>query len=139
MAVRPGLACPYQVRGRLLNGDEAVICTIAHGNCTFQDERPTTGGQHTDVCLRPERGDFPFRAAPRYMTTNFASITSRSDLIEMVRRMVDTRTCDLVVLDEFGRPAGIVSATDILVTVVERMREFDEAEKEQTAAARKPK
>ena len=138
VAVRPGLACPYQVRGRLLNGDEAVICTLAHGSCTFQEVQPTTGGRHTDVCLRPEREDFPFGAAPRYMTTNFASVRSRSNLIEMVRRIVDTSASDLVVLDEFDRPAGIVSATDILVTVVERMREIDESEKERTTA-RMPK
>jgi len=56
----------------------------------------------------------------------------------MVGRIVDTSASDLVVLDEFDRPAGIVSATDILITVVERMCEFDESEKERTAA-RKPK
>jgi CBS-domain-containing membrane protein len=121
VTVRPGLACPYQVRGRLLNGDDAVICSLAHGSCTFQAEQPTTGGRHTDVCSRPERGDFPFGAAPRYMTTNFASITSRSNLSEMVQRIVDTGANNLVVLDKFDRPAGIVSATDVLSAVVERI------------------
>jgi CBS-domain-containing membrane protein len=138
VAVRPGLACPYQVRGRLLNGDEAVICTLAHGSCGFQEERSTTGGRHTDVCSRPEKGDFPFGAAPRYMTTNFANVRLGSNLIEMVRRIVDTRVSDLVVLDEFDRPVGIVSATDILITIAERFREFDGAEKEQSPA-RQPK
>jgi hypothetical protein len=45
-------ACPFQVKGRLLTGEEAVICKLAPGSCPFQDVRPTTGGRHTAVCLR---------------------------------------------------------------------------------------
>jgi predicted transcriptional regulator len=30
--VGPALTCPYQVRGRLLTGGEAVICILEHGS-----------------------------------------------------------------------------------------------------------
>jgi hypothetical protein len=56
---------PYQVQGRLLNGNEALICTLSHGSCEFQTEIPTTGGRHTDVCVRQKTADLPFGATPR--------------------------------------------------------------------------
>jgi nucleotide-binding universal stress UspA family protein len=43
-------ACPYQVRGRLLTGGNAVICTRTPGSCPLQEMRPMTGGRHTAVC-----------------------------------------------------------------------------------------
>src|SRR5262249_51674612 len=63
------LTCRYEVRGRLLNGDEAVICTLADGSCPFQSVQPTTGGRHTDVCTRQWAERPPFGAVPHYMTT----------------------------------------------------------------------
>ena len=117
------VTCPYQVQGRLLNGDEALICTLSHGSCRFQSETPTTGGRHTDVCVRQETADPPFGATPRYMTTYFGTIGRRSSLSEMVRHLVDTRADELIVLDDFDRPAGIVSATDVLIAIVNEMPE----------------
>jgi hypothetical protein len=46
----PPPACPYQVKGRLLTGAVAVICTQAPGSCPLQELRPMTGGRHTAVC-----------------------------------------------------------------------------------------
>jgi CBS-domain-containing membrane protein len=49
----PASACSYQTKGRLLTGEEAVICTLAEGSCPLQRMRPTTQGRHTAVCLAP--------------------------------------------------------------------------------------
>jgi len=46
-------ACPYQVNGRLLTGEETVICTLAEGCCPLQEMRPMTGGRHSAVCRLP--------------------------------------------------------------------------------------
>jgi CBS-domain-containing membrane protein len=46
----PPPACPYQVKGRLLTGADAVICTRSPGSCPLQEMRPMTGGRHTAVC-----------------------------------------------------------------------------------------
>jgi hypothetical protein len=46
-------ACPYQVKGRLLSGADAVICTRAPGSCPLQELRPMTGGRHTALCQLP--------------------------------------------------------------------------------------
>jgi hypothetical protein len=49
----PQPACPYQTKGRLLTGEEAVICILAEGNCPWRVTRPTTGGRHTSLCQLP--------------------------------------------------------------------------------------
>jgi len=46
-------ACPYQVKGRLLTGEEAVICTKSEGSCPQQVMRPSTGGRHQAICTLP--------------------------------------------------------------------------------------
>jgi CBS domain len=47
----PRPACPYQVKGRLLTGEDAVLCTRTQGSCSLQEMRPVTGGRRTVVCL----------------------------------------------------------------------------------------
>ena len=63
-------ACPYQVKGRLLTGEAAVICTQVEGSCPLQVMQLTTGGRHTALCTLPSgmfreglRGDGPGRAS----------------------------------------------------------------------------
>ena len=132
------VSCPYQVQDRLLNGDASLICTLSHGSCGFQSEIPTTGGRHTDVCMREETAHFPFGAIPGYMTKNLQTIKQRSTLVEMVLRLVNSRADGLIVLDESDRAAGVVSASDVLIAVVERMRDLAKVGTNR-ATARKPK
>src|SRR3954466_947641 len=47
----PSRTCCFQPEGRLLTGEEAVICTLAPGTCPLQAMRPATGGRHVAVCL----------------------------------------------------------------------------------------
>src|SRR5262245_51392569 len=112
--VSPVLTCPYQVRGRLLNGDMAVICTLSDGSCPFQALQPTTGGRHTDVCMRQGNQQPPRGALPRYVTTDIVTVGPQVPLLELVRQIIDARADHVVVLDELGRPTGLVSATDVL-------------------------
>ena len=48
--------CCYQVDGRLLDGTEAVLCTLAEGACPLQGMRSTTGGRHTAGALLVDQG-----------------------------------------------------------------------------------
>ncbi len=111
--IGPVLRCPYQVHGCLLTGQEALICVLAHGNCPFQAGVPTTGGAHADVCTRPANEPPPQGAMPRYVTNEVASVRLQTPLAELVRRLADARANCLVVLDEFDRPIGTVSAASI--------------------------
>jgi CBS domain-containing protein len=113
-AVDPERTCPYQVRGRLLTGKEAVICILAHGECPFQARQPTDGGRHTDLCTRLGTQRLPYGATPRYVTTGGLTVRPQTPLLQLIRQIVDARDDGLVVLDEFGRPVGIVSVRDVL-------------------------
>lgn len=122
----PGAACPYQVKDRLLTGEEAVICTLAQGSCPLQAVRPTTGGRHTAICLDPSGIVNDWQSVvetvtgggvSRYMTTDVVTAGPRTPLVEVARRMVEAHIHHLPVLDEKGRPVGIVSSIDVLAAV----------------------
>jgi hypothetical protein len=117
--VYPVAACPYQVRGRLLNGEEGVMCMLADGSCPFQTVRPVSGGRHLEVCIRPEVEKSPFGKPAPYMTTEVVTGRRQATLPELVRKIVDARADRLVVLDESDRPIGIVSATTVLNAVAD--------------------
>jgi hypothetical protein len=115
--VSRALTCPYQVRGRLLTGDEAVICILADGCCPFQAVQPTTGDRYTELCTGQETEQLPFGAVPRYLMTDVVTIRPQLPVSELVRHIINTRADYLIVLDEFDRPIGMVSAKDVLNAV----------------------
>jgi CBS-domain-containing membrane protein len=123
-------ACSYQEKGRLLTGEEAVVCTLAEGSCPLQVMQPTTGGRHVAVCLQPTGVLSDWQQVPenvpseasRYMTTDVVSVGRRTPLPEVVRRMVDAHVHRVPVLDKVGRPVGIVSSTDVLAAVARDSR-----------------
>jgi CBS-domain-containing membrane protein len=90
------------------------------------------GGRYTILCLRPpgEIGDgqqvaeeLPADAVGRYMTTDVVTAGPQTPLPELARMMVDAHIHRVTVVDEQGRPVGIVSSTDVLAAVArERTR-----------------
>jgi CBS-domain-containing membrane protein len=118
-AVRPAGTCPYQFRGCLPTGGEAVICVLGHGSCPYQTSYPGLGGRHTEVCLRPETADSPFGTVPRYMTTDVVTVRPETPLSELVQQFLDTGAGHVFVLDECERPVGTVSAADVLKAVAD--------------------
>jgi CBS domain-containing protein len=122
----PLAACRYQVKGRLLTGEEAVICILAPGSCPRQEIRPTTGGRHTAVCLLPTgalpdwqkvSNDLPVSAVRRYMTSDIVTVGPETPLTKLARIMIDAHIHRVIVVDEGEKPIGIVSSTDILAAV----------------------
>jgi CBS-domain-containing membrane protein len=122
----PVRTCSFQTEGRLLTGEEAVICTLAAGSCPLQTMRPTTGGRHTAVCLQPHgvlcdwqqeiEGLPEGGVAGRYATAVF-SVGPQTPLAEIARMLVDADVHRVFVLDEGGRPVGVVSSTDVLAAL----------------------
>jgi CBS domain-containing protein len=120
-------ACPYQVRGRLLTGEAAVICTLAPGACPLQAVRPTTTGQHTAVCLQPSGALCDWQQGPeslpggvrRYMTADVVTVGSQTTLPELARTMIDGHIHRVIVVDAMGRPVGVVSSTDLIAAVAQ--------------------
>jgi len=119
--VGPVVACPYQVCGRLLTGDEAVICTLAGGGCPFQVAQPTTGGRHTEICIRRGTESSPFGTLSCYMTKDVVTVRPAVPLPALVPQILDPPADHLVVLDELDRPIGVVSATEVLSAVAQEL------------------
>jgi CBS domain-containing membrane protein len=59
----------------------------------------------------------PEEAVSRYMTADPVTARPEVRLGELARRMLDAHIHRLIVLDERGRPIGIVSTTDVLAAV----------------------
>jgi CBS-domain-containing membrane protein len=60
------------------------------------------------------------------MTADLVSVTPQTRIGELARRMLDAHIHRLFVLDDKGRPAGVVATTDVLAAVVDYdLRERD--------------
>jgi len=117
--------CCYQADGRLPDGAEAVLCTLAEGSCPLQSMRPATAGRRTAVCLQPcgvlcdwqQTYEGPPTGAGRYMTADVVTASPDMPLPELARMMVDAHIHRVPVVDGSGRPVGVVSSTDVLAAV----------------------
>ena len=121
----PPPACPYQVSGRLLTGEDAVICTQAQGSCPLQEVRPMTGGRHTIVCqLREgvvsdwqEVSGGGHASTVRRCVTADPTIEADAPLSALARAVVDAHVHRLMVVDEQHRPIGTVSCLEVLAAL----------------------
>lgn len=122
----PLQVCPYQVKGRLITGEDAMICTLAEDSCPWQEMRPGIGGGHTAVCLRG--GDTPpswqratidltTSGVRRYMTADIVTARPDMPLSELACSMIDAHIHRIVVVDAERRPIGIVSSTDLMAAL----------------------
>jgi CBS domain-containing protein len=112
--------CRHQVKGRLLTGQEAVICTLGEGSCPLQDVRPMTGGCRTAVCLLrggPVSGGPAPAAAVRHYATADSTVGAEAPLSELARAVRDAHAHSFVVVDDQHRPVGIVSCLDVLAAL----------------------
>jgi CBS domain-containing protein len=118
----PPPVCPYQVKGRLLTGGDAVICTRAQGSCPLQAMRPTTGGRHTVVCQLREGVVSDWQEVPggghasavrRCMNPN-STVGAEAPLSALARAVVAAQVHKLIVVDDQHRPIGTVSCLDVL-------------------------
>jgi CBS domain-containing protein len=122
-AAGPIRTCSFQREGRLLTGEEAVICKLAPGSCPLQSVQPTTDGRHTAVCLQPStvlcdwqqvnEGLPEGGVAGRYMTTDIVTAEPQTPVAELARLMAESHS-DRVFVLEGGRPVGFVCSAEIL-------------------------
>ena len=121
----PPPACPHQVKGRLLTGGNAVICTRAQGSCPLQEVRPMTGGRHTAVCQLREgfvsdwqdvSGGEHASALRRYLSAG-PKVEAEAPLSALARALLDAHVQGLIVVDKQHRPIGTVSCLDVLAAL----------------------
>jgi CBS-domain-containing membrane protein len=61
--------------------------------------------------------DVPVQTVADHMTADLVTATPDMSLGELARRMLDARVHRMVVLDEEGRPVGIITSTDLLAVL----------------------
>jgi CBS domain-containing protein len=124
--------CPYQVKGRSLTGETAVICTLGEGNCLLQELRPSTGGRHVGLCRLPpgvilnrrrDTQNLAVSAVRRYMTADVVVVGPQTPLPELARAMMGSHTHRAIVVNEQRRPIGVVSSTDLVAALAYPDRE----------------
>jgi CBS domain-containing protein len=119
--------CPYQMSGRLMTGKDAILCSLAEGECPFQSMEPMTGGRHVAVCLMPHEPPSDSQQSQRrplrdevvgeHMTKRVVTVASRDGVDDLARKMADGQANRAIVTDERGKPLGIISAKNVLMAL----------------------
>jgi CBS domain-containing protein len=125
------LTCLYQKDDRRADGTEGTRCTRAGGSCPLQVEDVNLAGEACLFCLLPHcilldwqqvvEGD-PADEVGRYMTRDVVTVTPHTPLTRVARLMIDAHLHRVVVVDDAGRPTGIVTTTDVVAAVAAQAR-----------------
>jgi CBS domain-containing protein len=66
----------------------------------------------------PEADSLPDQAVRDYMTRDPIAVAATTPIRELARKMVGVHIHRLIVLDQNGKPVGIVSSTDLLAALM---------------------
>jgi len=67
----------------------------------------------------PDPAVLPDEEVSRHMTTDVVTAQIQTGIGELAQRMLDAQIHRVIILDAKGRPAGVVTGTDILAAVAE--------------------
>lgn len=121
------VTCGFQIKAPGPHGKKIVHCRLPFGVCALQRKGETPEEPEQVLCVEPhcvptdwqvvltER--LPGDAVSRYMTADPVTVTIETQLRDLARKMLDTHIHRIIVVDEQGRPVGVVSSTDILAAV----------------------
>jgi len=83
-------------------------------------------GEYHSPWQMPEGGPLPDDEVSCHMTTDVVTAPEKMGIGELARLMVDAQIHRVIILDAKGRPAGLVTGTDILAAVAD----YDRQERE---------
>jgi CBS domain-containing protein len=120
------------VRQRQPGGKEVVLCSLAPGSCLFQRPRPDGDSHNKPDCSQPEAvcvdwqtvelGPLPAEDVRHYMTSDPVVASVDESIQTVARYMLDAGVHRVIVVDEHGRPVGVVSSTDLIAALVNAQR-----------------
>jgi CBS domain-containing protein len=125
-AARPArpLTCDYLDFHQEPGGGEVALCRLAGGVCPYQRLREVPDGNLAIGCSDPhcvpvdwqvvELEALPGDRVRDFMTTVVVVTDQATTVPELARRMLDRAIHSVVVVDGWGRPVGVVTATDLL-------------------------
>ena len=124
----PSRTCSYWEHGRGAADEDIAVCKLAPGACGMQRRQTGPTGKPQTVCTQPygvcvgewqvlEPGKLSDGTVREFMTPDPVTATSDTPIGTLTRMMIDASVHRVIVIDDAGRPVGIVSSTDVLAAV----------------------
>jgi CBS domain-containing protein len=120
-------SCSYWEPAKDAAGKDVAVCKLAPGACALQRRQPGRGGETLNTCAGPHGvcvGEWQVMEPQvatgivgEYMTPDPVTATTDTPVAKLARMMINAAVHRVIVVDESGRPVGIVSCTDVLAVV----------------------
>jgi CBS domain-containing protein len=121
--------CRYWEHGRGADGEDLAVCKLAAGACALQGRQVGPGGEPLTTCRQPHGvcvGEWQVLEPEErlagtvrdYMTPDPVTAFVEAPMRTLARMMIDASVHRVIVVDDAGRPIGIVSSTDMLAAFV---------------------
>ena len=121
------ITCPFQLKHRILDGNEVILCTLPPGVCPIQVKQKGPEGGEMIVCSQPhcvltdwqvvDVEKLPTDQVRHYMTADPVTVGADTPIRVLARLMIDAHIHRTIVVDKGQRPIGVVSSTDVLAAV----------------------
>jgi CBS domain-containing protein len=121
------VSCSFQVKQKTPAGQDVTVCTLPPGVCPIQVKHVEQDGTSVMVCSQPncvladwqvvELEKLPNDPVSRYMTADPVTARPSTPIRVLAQMMIDARIHRVIVVDEVGKPVGIVSSTDALAAL----------------------
>jgi CBS-domain-containing membrane protein len=121
------VTCPFQVKHRIPDGHEVILCTLPPGVCPIQLRQKRPDGTEVTVCSQPncvlsdwqvvDLENLPMDEVRSFMTPDAVTVQPDTLIRNLARLMIDAHIHRIIVVDERRRPIGVVSSTDVLAAV----------------------
>lgn len=124
----PSRTCSYWEHGRGAAGEDLAVCQLAPGACALQRRQAGPNGKPLTACTQPhgvcvgewqvlEPGKSSDGTVREFMTPDPVTVPADTPIRTLTRMMIDASVHRVIVIDDAGRPVGIVSSTDVLAAV----------------------
>lgn len=139
------ITCSFQVERCIRDGETVTLCTLPPGACPIQVKKEGPYGEELIVCSQPhcvlvdwqmvDVEKLPTDEVRRFMTPDPVAVPPTTPLRTLARMMIDAHIHRIIVVDEEGRPVGVVSSTDILAALAYSAAEGGDGKVEEKAQA----
>jgi len=121
------ITCSFQKAHRTPEGKAVVVCTLPPGVCPIQRKLVEAAGKEALVCTEPrcvladwqlvDVEKLPADDVRHLMTPDPVTAAPTTPIRVLARMMVDVHIHRIIVVDEDGKPSGVVSSTDLLAAL----------------------
>jgi len=121
------ITCSFQEKQIGPNGTEIIVCTLRPDVCPYQRTQRNPDGKERIICIEPHCvptdwqvvnvEKLPADEVAHYMTADPVTVAPDEPIAKLARQMIDAHIHRVIVVDQQGKPVGVVSSTDVLAAV----------------------